>query len=114
MADKATWQNVEFSVHQPNTSWKDSAGIYIFAGVNQQNKWVALYIGQASSLAARLATHERWLEAAQLGATHIHARIVAHQTERDALEKQLIQAYQPRLNVQLKASLSSFLPSPPR
>ncbi len=110
MADKATWQNVEFSVYTSDASWNESAGIYIFAGVNQQNKWVALYIGQASSLAARLATHERWSEAVKLGATHIHARVVTHQAERDALEKQLIQAYQPRLNVQLKGGLSSILP----
>lgn len=114
MLDKAIWKDIEFSVHQPNTAWKDIAGIYIFTGVNQQNKWVALYIGQASSLAERLATHERWPEAVKLGATHIHARVVTHQAERDALEKQLIQAYQPRLNVQLKNSLSSSLPYPPR
>ena len=110
MLDKANWNNVEFSVHKPDTSWKDSAGLYIFAGVNPQNKWVALYIGQTSSLAERLATHERWSEAARLGATHIHARVVTNQAERDTLEKHLIQAYQPRLNVQLKNSLSSFLP----
>lgn len=102
MSDKVTWLTYEFNVHIPNVSWNDVAGIYIFTGVNQANQWVPLYIGQASSLADRLANHERWQEAVRLGATHIHARTVSQQATRNLIEQELIQAYQPRLNTQLK------------
>ena len=102
MSDTATWLTYEFNVHQPNVNWSDAAGIYIFTGINQVNKWVPLYIGQASSLVERLATHEQWPEAKKLGATHIHARVVSKQSDRDQIEKEMIQAYQPRLNTQLK------------
>ena len=64
--------------------------------------WTALYVGQTESLAARLPTHERWLEATRLGATHIHVRVEPLAMLRAAMEQQLIQTYQPRLNVQGK------------
>lgn len=96
------WSGNDFFVHPPETNWKDAPGIYLFCGINQANQWVPLYIGQASSLAERLATHERWSEAARLGASHIHAKVVSLQSQRDSIERQLIQDYQPRLNVQLK------------
>jgi excinuclease UvrABC nuclease subunit len=102
MADRINWLTHSFSINDPGASWKEVAGVYIFAGINQANQWVPLYIGQASSLAARLATHERWSEAKRLGATHIHARAVAKQSDRDAIERALIEAFQPHLNSQLK------------
>ena len=37
-----------------------------------------------------------------LGATHVHARVEPDESRRLALEKELIQYYQPHLNVQLK------------
>jgi len=92
MSDKATWITHEFNVHTSNANWNDVAGVYIFTGLNQANQWEPLYIGQASSLAVRLATHERWTEAARLGATHIHAKAVQKQTDRDLIEQELIQA----------------------
>jgi excinuclease UvrABC nuclease subunit len=97
-----TWIGIEFTVFPPSARWNAVAGLYIFAGLNSQAQWVALYVGQTDSLVARLPTHERWLEAARLGATHIHAKVVQRQEERDRLERYLIQTLQPRLNVQLK------------
>jgi len=102
MADTCKWDGYEFGIYGQNTDWNAVGGIYIFTGLNQANQWVPLYIGQASSLAERLATHERLLEARSLGATHIHARVVATQSDRDSLERHLIQKFQPRLNSQLK------------
>jgi excinuclease UvrABC nuclease subunit len=102
MSEKISWDGHEFSIHVPLVNWSAAAGIYVFTGLNQAKKWVPLYIGQASSLAERLANHERWSEAQRLGATHIHAKVVPHQSQRDQIEKQLIQAFQPRLNTQLK------------
>lgn len=102
MSNKALWLIHEFSVHDHDTDWNEVAGVYIFAGVNSEGKWSPLYIGQAESLAARLPTHERWLEAVRLGATHVHAMTVTNAALRVEIESNLIQSYQPRLNVQLK------------
>jgi hypothetical protein len=100
MADTVTWGAHQFGVYQHGASWSAVAGLDIFAGKNSEGRWVALYIGQAESLAERLPTHERWSEAARLGATHVHAKVESLAATRDAVERQLIQAFQPRLNTQ--------------
>ena len=94
----AIWSSQEFKVVAHGANWNDVAGIYIFAGTNTQNQWYPLYIGQASSFANRLPSHERWAEAVRAGATHVHAKVVKLASERDALEQALIRAYRPRLN----------------
>lgn len=103
MNEKTTWLSHEFTIHEPGATWSHVGAVYLFCGVNQQkNQWIPLYVGQAEDLADRLSTHKRWPEAVRLGATHVHARAVPQQSQRDSLEKQLIQAFQPRLNIQLK------------
>ncbi len=102
MSEKISWLNNEFSIHQHSANWSDTAGIYIFCGINSQNQWVPFYIGQTDSFSNRLPSHEQWEPARNLGATHVHARSVSQQSQRDNLEKQLIQSFQPRLNTQLK------------
>ncbi len=102
MGDSVKWLSYEFTIYAPNTMWNDVAGVYIFCGINAQNQWVALYVGQADSFRNRIQSHEQWSPAVWLGATHIHARVVPQVTARDAIERELIQAYQPRLNTQLK------------
>ena len=100
--DTATWLGSIFTVYSPQVNWNAVAGLYIFAGRGLMGNWTALYVGQTESLAVRLSTHERWLEAARVGATHIHVRVEPLPMTRDAMEQQLIQTYQPRLNVQGK------------
>jgi excinuclease UvrABC nuclease subunit len=103
MADTVTWLTHEFVVYaQACTTWHDVAGVYIFCGLTPQRQWRAYYIGQADSFQSRLPGHERWDEAARLGATHVHARVVPQAASRDTVERELIQAYQPPLNVQLR------------
>jgi len=102
MSDTVKWSSYEFTVYTPNTTWNDVAGVYIFSGVNAQNHWVALYVGQTDSFRTRVPSHEQWSPAVRLGATHIHAKAVPHAAMRDAIESQLIQTYQPRLNTQLR------------
>lgn len=92
------WNGVELQILAKHSNWSKSAGIYIFAGVNANQKWVALYIGQASSFADRIPNHERWEDAVKRGATHVHACIVTTQSERDSLEESLIRTFQPPLN----------------
>ncbi len=94
------WSNYEFTVYGPNTTWNDVAGLYIFAGLNANNQWVALYIGQTVSFQDRPGNHDRWDEAARLGATHVHAMVVPLQANRDAIEELLIGNHAPRLNTQ--------------
>lgn len=99
MADTATWLGHEFTVYKIDGIWsKDCGGVYIFCGVNQQNQWVALYVGLCECFCDRLTNHDRWEEAVALGATHVHARAEKLEATRASLEEQLIQAYQPPLN----------------
>ena len=102
MSDTIQWLGQDFDVLTHNTNWSTAAGIYIFCGVNQQNQWTALYIGQTSNFQDRLPSHEMWSKAQSLAATHVHAMVVSQESRRLALEAELIQAFQPPLNDQLK------------
>jgi len=103
MAEKISWLSYEFNVHEPNAPWSHVGAVYLFCGVKQpENQWILLYVGQTDDLADRLSTHERWPEAVQLGATHVHARAVPQVANRDLIEQELIRVYQPRMNVQLR------------
>ena len=95
---KVVWLQREFGVFEMDGKWNDIPGVYVFAGVNASDKWHAIYVGQASSFAQRMSAHERWVEARREGATHVHAHVCRQQTERDNLEKALIQSYGPPLN----------------
>jgi len=100
---KVKWLDYEFDVYNPGgTTWNDVPGIYIFCGLNSAGRWVAHYIGQAESFKDRIPNHEKWNEAARLGATHVHAMVVQHAAIRGSMEQELIRAFQPTLNVQLK------------
>ena len=75
---KAKWLNYEFTVYgSPDTvTWNDVPGIYVFCGLNQADRWVSYYLGKVESFKNRLPNHERWKEAARLGATRVHAMVV--------------------------------------
>lgn len=101
MTNTVRWWNWDFEVHVPPVRWNAVAGLYIFAGLDlTRTLWRPFYIGQTESLAERLPTHEYWQEAVRLGATHIHARVEPQAVTRQAMERILIQQYQPRLNSQ--------------
>ena len=102
MIDTVQWLGQDFYVHPHNANWSTAAGVYIFCGVNQQNQWTAFYIGQANSFQDRLPSHEMWNKAQSLGATHVHVKVESQQSQRDSLEEELIEAYRPPLNTQLK------------
>lgn len=102
MADTVKWLEYELNVYPPQTPWNDVAGIYIFSGLNLRREWVAFYIGQADSFRSRFSNHERWGDAVKAGATHVHAKVVPMQWQRDQIEGALIRAFQPPLNKQLR------------
>lgn len=94
------WNGYDFTIYDPSTTWNDVAGVYIFAGVAPNKNWNAYYVGICDSFKTRLPNHERWDEAVQLGATHIHAMPVPLQADRERIEKELIAWAQPPLNTQ--------------
>ena len=100
MADTVNWLSYEFTVYERNTNWNNVGGIYIFTGLNLQNLWVAYYIGETGSFSTRIPSHERWFQAVQLGATHVHARGESLEASRVAVEIELIQNFDPPLNKQ--------------
>jgi hypothetical protein len=89
-------------VYGANTVWNRVGGLYIFAYQGPDSLWYALYVGQTNDFASRIPGHDRWAEARRLGATHIHARTVDAQLDRDVFERVLIKALQPPLNEQQK------------
>ena len=79
-----TWLGYDFKVWKADAvRWNDVPGVYIFAGLNSQGHWTPVYVGQTESLVDRLPSHEKWPEAEQRGATHIHARAEESDTRRD-------------------------------
>lgn len=94
------WLDRDFHVYDARiTAWNGVPGLYIFAREDSaQRVWCALYVGQTSSFEDRIPTHEKWPEARELGATHVHARVEEDAFLRTALERQLIQSFRPPLN----------------
>ena len=75
------------------------AGNYAFVKQLPNGNFIPLYFGVAESLRDRLPNHERWNEAARLGATHVMAHTTpAGETARLAEERDLIQQWNPPLN----------------
>lgn len=89
----------EFYVYPASSDrWNEVGGLYIFARLDPGG-WVPLYVGQTENFRNRLSHHDRWQEATRRGATHIHARTEVDREERVRIERDLIQAYQPLMNV---------------
>jgi hypothetical protein len=80
---------------------KALAGNYVFAKQLPDGSYLPLYFGEAGDLQARIPTHERWAETVRLGATHILAHTTqGGETARQNEERDLIQYWNPALNVQ--------------
>lgn len=76
-------------------------GNYVFARRLPNGNLVPLYFGEAGDLQARIPNHERWLQAFHLGATHVMAHSTpAGERARRAEERDLVQYWNPPLNVQ--------------
>jgi hypothetical protein len=102
MSGTVNWSSYEFEVAHPTADWRNVGGVYIFSGLNRQGLWVATYIGETESFRDRVPGHERWAEAARLGATHVHARVVQQAATRERIEEELVRAYRPPLNSHYK------------
>jgi hypothetical protein len=101
MSASVTWEGFEFTpFRMDTTTWNDVGGVYMFATLSADGVWIVFYVGKAESFAARMPTHERWLEARTLGATHVLATVVALEATRVSLERRSIELLRPVMNVQ--------------
>ena len=104
MTNVVEWLGYEFTVYAGNANWNEVGGLYVFVRhlVDDQGtpQWYALYVGQTRNFADRIPTHEKWLEAVRMGANQIHARTEENGLKREALEKKLIESYEPTLNLE--------------
>ena len=104
MVDTQTvkWLKYEFSVYPfaAEVDWPEVGGIYIFAHWDPEAlEWRILYVGQTEDFGTRLPNHERWQEAKEQEATHVHLLEVGQAWQRDRIEKELIAEFLPLLNV---------------
>ncbi|MDR3405559.1 MAG: GIY-YIG nuclease family protein [Chthoniobacter sp.] len=98
MSDQVTWLGHSFYVCHIDSNWSQHGGVYIFTALDNKGQWWPFYIGQSEQFSNRLPNHERWEEAVRMGATHVHAMVVPQAATRDAIERELIRRYQPKLN----------------
>jgi hypothetical protein len=72
--------------------------------------WYIRYVGQCSDASDRFTNHERWNEAVRdHGVTHVLTHISApNQTVRETEERDLIQAFDPPMNVQHRPSANAL------
>ncbi|MYE34668.1 MAG: GIY-YIG nuclease family protein [Gemmatimonadales bacterium] len=94
---QVTWSGYIFNVHSPDSSFPARGGVYVFDKGYEFNK-KAYYVGQTSNLRDRLSGHEKWDDAEDLGATHIHIRLEAIESTRLRIEREIIDEYDPPLN----------------
>ena len=94
-------QGLSFKVHTQEANWKQVPGLYIFAR-SAHGAWDPLYVGQTEDFCTRIPDHERWDEAARLGAVYVHAVVIRDAETRNRLEEALIRYLNPPLNTQLR------------
>lgn len=88
-----------FNVHAPGGAFAAAPGVYVFARPAGGGRgWAPVFLSRTANLSARLARHERWAEAAALGAT----RVLVHQRDerdvREFVEADLLKTMNPALN----------------
>lgn len=98
-SDGASYRYWFMSNPSSASSIKAEAGNYMFVKP-VSNGWVPIYVGIADDLQGRIPGHERWKEAAELGATKVMAHTQANRAKREAEEKALIKHWDPPLNTQ--------------
>lgn len=79
------------------------SGNYAFVKQLRDGTFLPLYFGVADDLSARIPNHERLAEAVKLGATHVMGHSTptgGNEQTRLAEERDLIQYWNPSLNVQ--------------
>ena len=99
-------QTYKFNCYAPQTGWNAVPGCYAFithafvAGGGSDIR--VHYIGQTDSFQRRMREHQddKWASAARDGANLVLALTEPNEATRVAIEQDLIQALQPKLNAQ--------------
>lgn len=96
----STGRSHSFGVSEHSARWNDLPGVYMFI---TNGSLLApprvLYVGQTVSFRDRIPTHERWHEARALGARWVASTTVHNKLLLSWLERDLIEQFQPALNV---------------
>lgn len=83
------------------TAIQSVAGNYAFVKQLPTGLFVPIYFGIAEDLSDRIAYHDRWTDALRAGLTHVMGHTTpAGALAREAEERDLIQRWNPALNVQ--------------
>jgi hypothetical protein len=83
-----------------SASIKNEAGNYAFVRQLPNGNFTPLYFGLADSLQGRIPNHERWNDVIRAGVTHVMSHTTpSGATVREAEERDLIQQWNPPLNV---------------
>jgi hypothetical protein len=106
----------DFEIADLRAPWNDLGGVYVFA------KWdgvrmAILRVGKCASFKSRPMPphHPCWFEAFRdHGATHVLARVNGDERSRSDEEQDLIAAYNPPMNVQLRTGALPGFASPPQ
>jgi excinuclease UvrABC nuclease subunit len=110
----------QFWIHPRGKKFREPCpGIYIHAKETKPHTWTPVYIGQTENINVRLTNHEQEECVNRNNATHIHVRIVTDETSRLAIEKDLIERWEPPCNThrhrnsfsQLTLDLEASLPT---
>ena len=94
----ASGKKNKYWVHSLDTTFKDTAGNYVFAKKTSSGKWTPVYIGETESLNDRLPNHEKLPCVRQNGGTHIHAHTSGGQKVRREEESDLLANFNPPCN----------------
>lgn len=90
--------------------WLDVSALYAFAFKDLSDLWTILYFGETDNIRSRMRDHERWNEAASLGATSVLASpYPGPDSSRVVAERDLIALWNPMLNVKYRTTSQTAL-----
>jgi hypothetical protein len=104
---KTSFGNLNFGAFPKDSAWPATPGIYMFCqtvGLLGDIVNPPRYLGQTVSFAERLPDHDRWDEAAKLGANCVLIAPISNAHNRDKIERELIASLRPPLNTHYKAT----------
>lgn len=89
--------------HGIQYDWSAIAGLYVFAGGSRDYqgivRWRPYLLGETPDFSSCIPTHHSWPEALSLGASHVHVMAEPDPDTRKRILKELIDKFQPPLNI---------------
>lgn len=102
-----SWQGAsgrwyEFDIARAARAWEPTGGIYMFVKPHDPTQdWggpISLFVARTDDFSSALARHDMWQAAENLGAKEIHLLVIADVSQRERVEKDLLEAQAPILN----------------